>query len=60
MKYSIKCNFCNKEVEHEPTLDNGIAVYLVSYVCDECKESISTEQQDFHSFSDEYLDESEY
>lgn len=58
MRYLIKCNFCNKKVEHEPTFDNGIAVYLVSYVCDECKEKISLDEKDsLNRFSNTYIGE---
>lgn len=61
MKYSIKCNFCNKKAEHEPTFDNGIAVYLISYVCDECKEKIALdEKESLNRFSNTYIGESEY
>jgi len=37
MKYKIKCVECGKEKNCEPTFENGIAIYQVSFCCDKCK-----------------------
>lgn len=57
MSYFLKCNFCDREIEYEPTFEDGISLCLVSYVCDDCKERIQKGNEGIEGFEDPCIGE---